>query len=431
MHEKVKHLINLIQQNRLDAAAAAFASLLTEIYGLDDADEIARIGHQLAQLGFIDYSRQIYEAGEKLFPKQSLWPILKGELWLDAGNYEEALDELLKVSATSELYVEALLLQADAYQMLSWPEVSLVKLMEARSLVPHEPIVQYGIAELRFGQGDFLETIPLYEELLKKADLDAELLAIAEDHYRYALAAIGEFEAAIALLEDIAVNDRTNEQQNELAFYYAEISEFEKANTIYETLYDEGQISADMLAAYAKVRTQFYDYEGALVLLDEAIELNPFAAKLLVEQAELLTQTGNYQAAINALDTALALDPEYHLAQMNQLHLYLRMENYDQAKRLVTQMEAAGIEDPNFYWLAAQFHHANEDFQLARQAYQQAFQNLDFNEQFIIDYLTFLREEGNWQSAQAVVDKYPLIKEQSDFSEILESFPDDFNFEDF
>lgn len=51
--------------------------------------------------------------------------------------------------------------------MYNLPEVALVKLSEARELAPNQPVILYGIAELRFQQGEFQQALPLYERLLK------------------------------------------------------------------------------------------------------------------------------------------------------------------------------------------------------------------------------------------------------------------------
>lgn len=427
MQEKIEKIIQLIQQNNLDEATAHFNSLLVDIKQLDNIDQIVQIGYQFAQLGFVDFSMQIYEAGEKKFPSEAIWIVLKGELLMDDGKYEQALDELLQVEPDEDVYVDALLLQADAYQMLNWPEVSLVKLMEARELAPDEAIIQYGIAELRFAQGEFLETIPLFKALLTNKDLNDELLPIVMEHYSYALAATGEYEGAIDLLEQIDVRDRTLSQKNQLAFYYLETEEFEKANSIYEELYDEGKVSAAMLTAYAKVKDYFHDYEGAIALMDEAIAEDPFKPTLFLEKAELLIKTGNYQTALQVLEEALLLDPDYNLAKFMQLHLYLDLEDYDGAGAVVAEMREAGIEEPTFFWLAARLYHAQEEFEAASQNYHQAFTAMDFDEQFLMDYLTFLREEGNWQAIKAVFAKYPVIQDKPDFEVFFNDLPDDLN----
>lgn len=429
MQGKIEKIIQFIQQNNLDKANEHFKLLLADIKQLDELEQIVQVGYQFAQLGFIDFSLQIYEAGEALFPDQAIWLVLKGELLMDDGQYEQALDELLQVAADDELYVDALLLQADAYQMLNWPEVSLVKLMEARELAPDEAIIQYGIAELRFAQGEFLETIPLFKALLAASDLDEDLVSIVREHYSYALAATGEYEEAIEMLEQIDVRDRTIAQKNQLAFYYLETEAFEKAHTIYEELYDEGKVSAAMLTAYARVKDHFHDYEDAIALIDEAIAEDPFKPTLFMEKAELLIKTGNYQTALQVLEEALMLDPDYNLAKLMQLHLYLDLEDYDGAGALVTEMKEAGIEEPTFFWLAARLYSAQEEFDAAGQYYQQAFTGMDFDEQFLMDYLTFLREEGNWQAIKTVLAKYPVIKENSDFEVFFNDLPDDLNYE--
>lgn len=431
MQVKVNKILELIQQNELDSAERLFTDLKKDIEQIKDPQQIAQIGYQFAQLGFIDFCKQIYDQGERLFPGQSMWIVLNGELLMDDGRYEDALDYLLQVEADDTMYLDALLLQADAYQMMNWPEVSLVKLVEARSLAPEEPIVQYGIAELRFAQGDFVETLPFYKELLSNDKLSDELVVQIRNHYSYALAATGDYEEAIILLEEIVPHNRTLDQQNELAFYYLETEEFEKASTIYEELYNEGNVTPAMLALYAKVKDSFHDHEGAIALMDEALAENPYQPTLYLQKAELLIKTGNYQSALIVLDDALEADEEYNQAKILKLNLYLDLEDYDGASELVNQMNQEGIEEPSFFWLSAKLYNAMENYDQASITYRKSYQNMEYDEEFLFDYMSFLREEGDQAMVKQIFDKYPVLTSRPQFFNLAQGLSGNFNDEEF
>lgn len=423
LDQLVNEFITYIQQNKIEKANKVFEKMLDQLEN-EDAQVLAQTGYSLAQLGFVDYANEIYTVGEKRFPEEDSWILLKGELALDNGQVEESIDELLKIVPESPLYVDALLLQADAYQMYNLPEVALVKLNEARELAPNQPVILYGIAELRFQQGEFQKALPLYERLLQSEETPESLLETIEAHFAYAKAATGNFEEAIELIEATPENDRTDEQQEQLAFYYAETENFEKANTILENLYEDDKLSDGLLVVYAQVKNAFHDHDGALELMNKAIQINPYEARLYFLKAEFAQQTGNRETAREALEFALDIDPDYSQALVLLLQLFIDDEDYGTARALIQDVDEKGIEFDRYVWMKAKVFQELEEFDFARQSYTDAYAQLKEDYSFLQDYFVFLREAGDWRQIQAVFEGQADLAQRPEFQDVYESLQD-------
>ncbi len=423
MDQLVNEFISYIQQNQQDKANEVFEKILDKL-NTETSDVIAQTGYALAQLGFIDHTNEIYTLGEERFQEEDSWKLLKGELALDNGQVEEAIDELLKINPDSPIYVDALLLQADAYQMYNLPEVSLVKLTEARQLAPNQPVILYGIAELRFQQGEFQQALPLYERLLESETTPDALIDTIEEHFTYAKAATGNFEEAIELIEATPDSDRTQAQREQLAFYYVETENFEKANTILESVYEDGKLSENLLAIYAKVKNAFHDHEGALELIGEAIQANPYEARLYLQKAEYAQQIGNIETAREALESALDIDPDYGQALVLLLQLLIDEENFGTARALIQDIDEQGIEFDRYVWMKAKVFQELEEFDFAEQAYQDAYKELKEDYSFLQDYFGFLREAGYWRQIQSVFESQPGLSQILEFQDTYESLQD-------
>lgn len=423
MDQLVNEFISYIQQNQQDKANEVFEKILDKL-NTETSDVIAQTGYAIAQLGFIDHTNEIYTLGEERFQEEDSWKLLKGELALDNGQVEEAIDELLKINPDSPIYVDALLLQADAYQMYNLPEVSLVKLTEARQLAPNQPVILYGIAELRFQQGEFQQALPLYERLLESETTPDALIDTIEEHFTYAKAATGNFEEAIELIEATPDSDRTQAQREQLAFYYVETENFEKANTILESVYEDGKLSENLLAIYAKVKNAFHDHEGALELIGEAIQANPYEARLYLQKAEYAQQIGNIETAREALESALDIDPDYGQALVLLLQLLIDEENFGTAEALIQDIDEQGIEFDRYVWMKAKVFQELEEFDFAEQAYQDAYKELKEDYSFLQDYFGFLREAGYWRQIQSVFESQPGLSQILEFQDTYESLQD-------
>lgn len=429
MANKQEKVISYIQSNQLDKADQAFDELLGALKQ-SNSQVIAENGYQFAQLGMVDYAKRLYDLGKELFPNEEIWGILMGELMVDNGDLEAALDALLSISNQSDYYLNSLLLQADAYQMLALPEVALVKLTEAAEIAPEEKAIAFGLAELEFDQGHFQEALPLYKNLLADASgLNADALAKIRDHYAYALTWLGDWETATDLLESIPEKDRSTNIKQQLAFNYYQLANYEKANSIFQQLNEDEQLSDDFLPLFATTKTHFYEYEEAKELLQAAIAKNPFHAPNYLQAAEIDEKLGNKESAFKLLEQAVDLDPDYSLAQLKMLELAIDQEDYDLARGLMMDMDRQDFVDPHYAWLKAKVYQEIDIFDQAKGFYDEAYDNLADNLSFIEDYFAFLQEMGDWKKIGELLKDHPNYRQAMSLQMIIaryEELEDDF-----
>ncbi len=91
---------------------------------------------------------------------------------------------------------------ADLYQMQGLFEVSEQKLLQAKSMLQDEPVIDFALGELYFTQGSYAKAVPYYEETAK----ERHEIGGVNVHQRLAesLSAAGEFEEAISWYEKAA-----------------------------------------------------------------------------------------------------------------------------------------------------------------------------------------------------------------------------------
>lgn len=420
MPDRINEIIIKIQQNKLEEAEKLFVEWTKELQK-ENVEVISQSGYTFAQLGFVDYAKEIYTIGRHQFPNETIWDLLEGELAIDDGALEDALDHLLVIPESSPAYIDSLLLQADAYQMLGLPEVSFVKLQEANQLSPEQSAIQFGMAELKFEQGEFQDAIHLYDALLKQ-DIPSEMLDTVNSHYSYAQAWNGDFESASERLDAIPDDKKTEEQKEQLAFYAYQLEQMEKANILFDALYSDNQLSDDYLPLFAEVKYKLYEYDKSKEILDVAISKNPFQAPLLVQKAELEEKLGNYDAAYELLEEAIDLDPDYTQAHLKMLRLAVDAKKFTFAKQLIIDLDREDFVDLSYDWLKAKTFAGLEEWETADEFYDSAYLTQQGNMSFMEDYLMYLQEGSRWDKIGTLLERHPGLRQTPALSAIIETY---------
>lgn len=415
MTDSVETVLKWMREGKVDQANQSFATLSAAMQTITDPETWAQAAYTFQEAGFIPYALALYDQAQEHFPNDQRWTLLKAEAWMADGDFDQALDQLLTIATTSPYYVETLLLQADAYQGLHFPEMSELKLKEAADLAPDEPAITLGLAELNYAEGRFKEALPYYQRLLADEDnLDRTAMKVATEHYHYALGASGDFEGALDALEAIPESERTQSDIEQMAVDYVETKDFEKAHTLMEPLYVEGELAPGLLPLYAEVLTQQHDEVGAIHVLDEAITKDPIQLPLYEKRAQLYIARHEDELAIADLQWVLAEDDEAITARLLLLRLLVRLERVDEAKS-VLEATPETIQDGEFDWLAARIYDLDEDYEKAEAAYRRAYPELKWDDSFMSDYLTFEREDGHLDMIQQAFLERPELKDNPDF----------------
>ncbi len=76
------------------------------------------------------------------------------ELYIDLDKEDEAIEVLHDIPENDDLYVQSLLLVADLFQMQGFDDVAEQKLLKAKEMMPDEPVITFGLAELYSSKGE-------------------------------------------------------------------------------------------------------------------------------------------------------------------------------------------------------------------------------------------------------------------------------------
>ncbi|MDZ7835820.1 MAG: tetratricopeptide repeat protein [Alkalibacterium sp.] len=133
----------------------------------------------------------------------------------------------------SPYYAQALLVSADYYQTLDLPEVSKQKLLEAKELLPDEPVIDFALGELLFASGNYKEAITYYENLITGHHLEFAGTSI---HGRLgnAYGAIGDLDNAIDYLEEAVEMQETSDHLFQLGYVYFQKKEYTRSNELFQ-----------------------------------------------------------------------------------------------------------------------------------------------------------------------------------------------------
>ena len=424
MKELYEEITELIVQEKYDQAQEKLADLLNQLIKRGSKEDFAQLGYNFQQLGFIPYAKAIYQEAAKRYPGEATWPLLLGELAMDDGRYEEGLDYLLSIDPNDDLYLEALLLEADAYQMLSLPEVSLAKLKEANQLAPGQEAIEFGMAQLVFTMGDFKEALKLYHDLSQKEDLSPEIREEVTDNYQYALVATGQYDKAAQLLSNKENSALSQAEKEQLAFLAYHDEDYSYCDQLLSPLYENNLLDPSYYLLLAKCKWELHESDQALRVINEAISKDPYASVLYMERANFYFYLKEFKRAQADYEKVLEADEDNIRAYQQLLRLALDSDNEDRAQELIEAMKDKGISDGNSHWLMAQFYNQTENYDQARKYYDLASRDLKDDNDFLVDYIYFLREEGQFRKIITLLADKPELKQSPALSSVIDQVKD-------
>jgi tetratricopeptide (TPR) repeat protein len=382
---------------------------------------IARYYHTL---GFLEQSLVIMEDLCLLYPEESELTLFLAELYIDLDREEEAIELLNDISEEDELYVQALLLLADLYQMQGLDEVAERKLLAAKKSMPEEPVIMFGLGEFYSSRGDFVKAVPYYETLLPEhtemGDVNISL-RLAES-----LSALGKWEEAISYYEMGLKEHKDIHTLFGYAFTLYQAQEYQRAIPVFVEL---KELDPQYSALYVYL-AHCYEEEGMLQesydTLREGVKTDEFSVDFHVKLADAAARLGKIDEAEAALQEALALDPGHLEAVLKYIHILKQQEKYEEIKGAIHIAEENGEDDPQLTWDLAYAEKQLEEYSDALKHYRDAYTSFKDNPSFLEEYGYFLLEEGMRTEAKEVFgDLLQLDPTQTHIEELL------YNLEDF
>jgi len=417
--ERVNKIIQMLENGQHKEALNEYNDVLQS----GNPEEKFLLGEELYHYGFLDEAKALIESLLLTYPEEGELLVLLGEILVEAGEEEEAILVLERISEQDAHFAQSLLLLADLYQIQGLYEVCERKLLKAKELLPDEVIIDFALGELYSEQGEVIKAKNAYERVLTEEDE----IAGVNIHGRMAdlLSASGAFEEALsyydqALSERIEINTLFGYAFTALQAGYNRTA-IEKFNELKELDPEYHSLYLHLAKAYEREE----ELENSLQSIKEGIKQDEFNKEVFFYGGKISLKLGKEKEAEQYFREALALDPGFMEAAITLNKLFLRLERYEDIIELITQLDIHGDEEPQLLWDSALAYDKLEEYSFALDKYESAYTFFKNNEAFLQDYGYFLVEEGKNERA-AEIFKQLLMGDPSneEYLDLLERLTD-------
>ncbi|GAA0361858.1 tetratricopeptide repeat protein [Alkalibacterium iburiense] len=382
-------MIEAIQNEQLSKAE----DLLELALERDTLEELYALTETLFDLGFLEETKRVVTHLLTVDENDGL-KLTLAELAIEEGNELEAFEWIDQVDEASPYYPQSLLVAADYYQVLDLPEVSKQKLLEAKSLLPNEPVIDFALAELLFASGDYREAIASYEELLIQNHTEFAGTSIY-GRLGNAYGAIGEWAEAEGYLKEAVEVKETSDHLFQLGYIYFQQKEYERANDLFSQVKELDPSYTSVYTFLAQGYLELNDEKKALESVEEGLYYDTHNAALYSMGAEAALALGDEAKAEDFYKQAMLIEPDNLSLLLHLTNLLINQERYEDALPLVEEKVESGEEDPQLFWNSAVIYNELEVFDRAREHYDKAYPYLKETPTFLKEYMYFLREDGD------------------------------------
>ena len=367
-------------------------------------DELFSIGQLYYEWGLLDRAIDLYQRLLTLYPDESEIKLVLADAYVDIEKDEHAIELLNSITKEDDFYVQALIQSADLYQSQGLFEVAEQKLLKAKTILPTEPIIDYALGELAFSMGEYRKSINHYENALKHRLPEQELLV--KERLAEALAATGKWEEALEYYDSIGAENEDSDFLFNYGLTAFRSDRMDIAIQVWEKLisFDPDYVSAYYFLASA------YEKEGmdekALQWALQGVEIDGLNKELLHFAGRISYNRGETDKAVHFLNEAIQIDPGYKEAVIGLLDIYKKEEMYESIIKLMDTLRLEGEFDPIYQWELARAYYEMEEYQLALNNYDEAYNSFTSDQEFLKEYGYILVEEGRIQDAKRVLNQY-------------------------
>ncbi|MBO9128236.1 tetratricopeptide repeat protein [Bacillus sp. 165] len=360
--------------------------------------ECARYYHKL---GFIEKALAIAEDLHALYPEESEITLFLAELYVDMDEEDKAIEVLNTVQEEDELYVQALLLAADLYQMQGFDEVAEQKLLLAKAALPEEPVIDFGLGEFYSSRGDYVKAVPYYEAV---AAIDPEMGGVSINlRLAESLSSIGKWEEAIVHYEEGLQQHEDLHSMFGYAFTLYQAGLYQRAIPVFTKVKELDYEYGGIYRYLAKCYEEEGMLEESCEALKEGLKVNEFSPELYSSLAKIYMKTGRVEEAEDTLRQAAAIDPSNLEVVLGLIQLLRRYEKYEEIVDVIETVTEMGEHDPQLEWNMAFAKKQLEEYSDALNLYRNAYTSFKNDIDFLEEYGYFLLEEGLRKEAKEVL----------------------------
>lgn len=408
-------VIEAIQSQNL----SEIETLLQKSIKEDDEDTLYMLADSLYQLGFLNETKKVLNHLLKVNPLDDEIRIYLAEIAIEEGQDLEAIDWLNEIDDSSPAYVQSLLVAADYYQTQQLPEVSEAKLLEAKNLLPSEPIILFGLAELYYSMAQYNQAIHHYEACLR---LDIEELAGVQIKARIgtAYSATGDFEQAVPYLEEAVKEKEDIDTLFALGITFYQMEEYSRAIECFNQVKTIDLTYSSVYPYLATALEEELRLDEAAEVVKEGVTQDESNVSLFIIGAKIEMKRQELNQAREYFEKAYDLNPTSETTLIEYANFLIYMDDYSEAIELVSEALKEDQVDPQLYWVLATAYNHDEEYDQARSYYEQAYDYLKENRYFLKDYARFLQEEGANDQLLTMIKDYLIVNPNDiEFKEML------------
>lgn len=399
----IERAYELMKNNEYDLAI----DVLNKALVTATADKKFTIAEIYKTWGFLDEAKQLLLDLHEEFPDESEIIISLTQIYIEQENDEQAMHLLNQIKESDPYYLEALIQQADLYEVQGLYEVSEAKLLEAKQLAPDEIVIDFALGELLFSIGKYERSIIYYERVLtiKEVFNDVSIhLRLAE-----AYAGVGKYEKSLQFYYLVDADDPNTLFKHGLTAFYAD--ERQIAIQQWKQLLDKDKYYHSAYVYLVKAYQEEGLLKEAFEVATDGLHIDTYNKELYYLTGQIAHQLGQTEQGIQYISEAIALDPEYKEAVLFLVNYYKELHQYEQIIDLLHDLNEMGAREPLYDWELAKAFIELEKYDLAMSYYEKAYPLLEHESRFLQEYAYFLVEEGNIKDAIKIFQQYLAIEE--------------------
>lgn len=381
-------MLNAIEMGQLDEAKKDFAWALRQ----DDDEVLFSLAEQLYALGFLQQAQRTYLKLLDRYPDEDELRTALAEIAIDNGNNDEALAYLAQIKPDSDAYLQSLLVAADLYQTEEQFEVTEEKLQTAYQIAPDEPAVLFALGEYYYSTGRFELAIRYYFALIQAGVAEFARVDIA-GRLGMAYAQSGKFDQALGYLKQVAPGFMTADIRFQTGLTQLNLGQLKEAIITLKELIDEDRQYASAYPALAQAYRKENHLSQALKTAQEGLGVDEYNENLFTLAADIAGRLGEFGLVKKYLQTAHKLAPENLAISLKLSNYYLSQGDHAANIDLLQGIEKDSV-DPQVEWNLAQSYQAQEIFDQAAQAFENARPTYWDNPTFLKQLIHFYQESG-------------------------------------
>lgn len=390
-------LEQLIHEGAIDTATELH---LNEQFKQADEETKMEVLETLIDLGYLPIADQLAQTIESVSMPELSFTL--AELAFLHGDMDTVLLHTSNINKESDVYIKALILEAEVYANIDLQDVSERKIKELRHYLDDSALADLFLAEFYYEQENYDEAYQLYAKLIENPEHSDKVDSAKFASLSYAL---GEYELALTYFDKVLHPEVMSELQIiEYSDLLLSTEQTDVAIKLLEQYVNENQYNVPN----ARIRLgQLAIYDNDVDKAKKAIqdglthdELNP---QLLLFDALLAKKENNMYRFEQQLYKVLETHPENVSALRELVNYKFEQGAYDEIEQLIAQLETQGEYDIIFDWYKAKLLSEKGHLEKALAGYSSIFDEMKVNEQYLNEYAILANELNEEDELRKIV----------------------------